>query len=102
MIKKITVMDNTLREGEQTIGVAFSEEEKIQIARLLDATGVDYIEAGFPVVSNEEFNIVSKVANLGLNATIMALARTEISDIDLVYRTGCKGITFFIRPQIFY
>lgn len=94
--KKVAVMDNTLREGEQTAGVAFSEEQKLNIALNLDQTGIDYIEAGFPAVSEKEFNIIKKVANLGTKANIMALARTTREDIDLVYEAGCHGVTFFI------
>ncbi|MBE6033740.1 MAG: homoaconitate hydratase [Clostridiales bacterium] len=94
--KKIAIMDNTLREGEQTAGVAFSKEEKIDIALKLDQAGVDYIEAGFPAVSEQEFNIIKKVNSLGIKAKIMALARTSKADVDLVYEAGCHGVTFFI------
>ena len=52
--EKITVYDTTLRDGEQTPGVCLRTPEKLQIAKKLDELGIHQIEAGFPVVSNEE------------------------------------------------
>jgi len=94
--KNISIMDNTLREGEQTPGVAFAEEQKINIARHLDKIGVDYIETGFPAVSQSEFDVIRKIAAMDTRAKTMALARTQLNDIDLVIKTGCKGVTFFM------
>ena len=51
---KITIYDTTLRDGEQTPGVCLRTPEKLRIAKKLDELGVHQIEAGFPVVSNEE------------------------------------------------
>lgn len=95
MKRPLTIMDNTLREGEQTAGVVFTSEEKIAIAENLDKAGVDFIEAGFPAVSNEELRIVKKIANLEIKAKVMALSRTSIKDIDLVVETGAYGVSFF-------
>ena len=83
-IKEIEVCDVTLRDGEQTPGVSFTEEEKIDIAHRIDEVGIDIIEAGFPIVSSEEASIVRKIANLGLNARTCALARANSIDIDCV------------------
>ncbi|MDY6930764.1 MAG: homocitrate synthase family protein [Halobacteriota archaeon] len=83
-IKEIEVCDVTLRDGEQTPGVSFTEEEKIDIAHRIDEVGIDIIEAGFPIVSSEEASIVRKIANLGLNARTCALARANFKDIDCV------------------
>ena len=52
--EEITVYDTTLRDGEQTPGVCLRTPEKLKIAKKLDEVGIHQIEAGFPVVSNEE------------------------------------------------
>ncbi len=83
-LSKIEVCDVTLRDGEQTPGVSFTREEKIDIARKLDEVGVDVIEAGFPIVSKEEAKIVREIANLGLCAKTCALSRATKCDIDCV------------------
>ncbi len=80
--KKVTIYDSTLRDGEQMPGVAFSKAQKIEIARLLAESGLPQIEAGFPAVSRGERDAVKEIAFLGLGPDILALARTNISDID--------------------
>lgn len=94
--KDITVYDTTLRDGEQTPGVAFSGEEKVSIARKLDELKVPQIEAGFPIVSNDEREIVKKIANEGLDAQIICLARTKIDDIDAALDSDVDGIITFM------
>lgn len=80
----IEICDVTLRDGEQTPGVAFSKDEKIEIARMLDEMGIEIIEAGFPVVSQGEKDTVKAIAGLGLNAKICCLSRAVKGDIDAV------------------
>jgi 2-isopropylmalate synthase len=79
----VRLLDSTLREGEQTPGVDFSLEQKLDIARRLDAFGIEYIEAGHPAVSPEIYEAVRSVAALGLNAEIVAHSRAMKPDIDL-------------------
>jgi methanogen homocitrate synthase len=86
------VCDVTLREGEQTPGVAFSEEEKIKIAGLLDGVGVEVIEAGFPSVSQDERRAIKKIVSLGLSAEISCLSRHLRKDIDLAIDCGVDVI----------
>ena len=62
----VTVFDTTLRDGEQTPGIAFTFEQKIEIARQLSAIGVHTIEAGFPASSAAEKETVSAIRKLGL------------------------------------
>ena len=69
---KVYIVDTTLRDGEQTAGVVFSNEEKIQIARYLDELGVDQIEAGIPVMGGDEKKCIREIVDLGLKASIMA------------------------------
>lgn len=84
VMKKLNVeiCDVTLRDGEQTPGVTFTREEKMEIASLLDATGVEVIEAGFPAVSGKEQEAVKAVCQMRLDARICALARAKKGDID--------------------
>ena len=62
MTQQITFYDTTLRDGEQTIGVNFSIEDKVAIAMALEAYGVSAIEAGFPAASQKDFDAVVKIA----------------------------------------
>ena len=73
--KKINIYDTTLRDGEQTPGVFFSVDEKLEIAHKLDELGVGQIEAGFPRVSENEKLAVKTIANEGLDAGIICLTQ---------------------------
>jgi 2-isopropylmalate synthase len=79
---RIYIFDTTLRDGEQSPGASMTLEEKLQIAEMLDAMGVDIIEAGFPIASNGDFESVSEVAKLMKNAQVCGLARAGAKDID--------------------
>ncbi len=93
---KIYIFDTTLRDGEQTPGVALTVDEKIQIALKLDSLGVDKIEAGFPAASNGEFEAVKEIKSLNLDSTIVGLARTVKNDIDSVLDADLEYIHTFI------
>ena len=93
---KIYIFDTTLRDGEQAPGVALTVDEKIQIAQKLDKLGVDKIEAGFPVSSNGERKAAKELNSLGLNATVLGLARSVQKDIDAVLDSGLDYIHTFI------
>lgn len=80
----VEICDVTLRDGEQTPGVSFTKEEKMEIARALDEIGVEVIEAGFPVVSSGEKEAIKAIARMGLNAKVCCLARAVKEDIDAV------------------
>lgn len=82
MTKQIQFFDTTLRDGEQTIGVNFSIEQKVAIAKRLEAWGIDVIEAGFPAASQGDFDAVSAVANALMTTRVTGLARAKKSDID--------------------
>ncbi|HVL49476.1 MAG TPA: homocitrate synthase [Candidatus Thermoplasmatota archaeon] len=91
----VKLLDSTLREGEQTPGVSFTLDEKLEIARRLDAFGIDYIEAGHPAVSPEIAHAVREVARLGLSAEIVAHSRAMRSDIDQVLKTDADWVGIF-------
>ncbi len=88
--KNLKIYDTTLRDGEQTIGVAFDKQDKLKIARALDALGVDRIEAGMPVVSKEDREAVELIANAGLQAEIWGFCRCVPADIDACADIGLK------------
>lgn len=79
---RITIFDTTLRDGEQAPGFSMCEAEKVRLARKLDALGVDVMEAGFPIASEDDFNSVRAVAREVRRPVIAALARSVDADID--------------------
>jgi len=79
----VVVCDTTLRDGEQTAGIVFSNIEKYRIAQLLDDAGVQQIEAGIPAMGADEKKAVKHIAHMKLNASILGWNRANIEDIDL-------------------
>jgi len=90
--KKIKLHDVTLRDGEQQTAVVFRREEKVAIAKQLDAVGAHRIEAGMPAVSEQDKAAISDIANLGLKAEIFAFGRCIPEEVAVVKACGCKGI----------
>jgi len=97
--KKITIYDTTLRDGEQTPDVCLNPQEKLKIARKLDELRIPQIEAGFPIVSNHEREAVRSIANEGLNAQIISLARTKKEDIDAALDCDVDGVISFMATS---
>ena len=93
---KIYIFDTTLRDGEQTPGVALTCDEKIQIATKLNNLGVDKIEVGFPAASKGEVQSAKNIHSIGLDSTIVGLARTLKNDIDAVIDSDLDYIHTFI------
>ena len=93
---KINIFDTTLRDGEQSPGVALTVDEKIRIAQKLDELGVDTIEVGFPAVSEGEMESAKSIGDLGLNAKISSLARVIEKDIDAVIDCDLDYVHLFI------
>ncbi len=96
---KVRIFDTTLRDGEQTPGVALSPDQKLNIAKKLDALGVDAIEAGFPIVSQGEHQGIKLITQANLNAEICGLARTNKKDIDAAVDCGLNYIHTFIATS---
>ena len=80
--RRITIFDTTLRDGEQSPGIALSPDEKVEIARALERLGVDVIEAGFAVSSPGDFEGVRAVCAAVSKPTVASLARTVVEDLD--------------------
>ena len=77
MSEKLYIFDTTLRDGEQVPGCQLNTVEKIEVARALEALGVDIIEAGFPVSSPGDFNSVVTISKAVTLLTICALSRAN-------------------------
>ncbi len=80
--RDVVVCDTTLRDGEQTAGIVFSNIEKYRIAQLLDEAGVPQIECGIPAMGGDEKKAVRHIAHMGLDASILGWNRADINDIN--------------------
>lgn len=88
----IKIHDVTLRDGEQQTAVVFRREEKVAIAKQLDALGVHRIEAGMPAVSPQDKAAIEDIAALGLKSEIFAFARCIPEEIKVVKACGATGV----------
>lgn len=82
MSERIAIFDTTLRDGEQSPGCSMNLEEKLRMARQLDALGVDVIEAGFAIASDDDFAAIREVAKQCRRPIIASLCRTTTEDIE--------------------
>ncbi len=96
---RVWIFDTTLRDGEQMPGVTYTIDEKILIARQLDELGVPKIEAGFPITSYGEMEAVKRIAALGLDAKVVALARPLREDIDRALKCDVPYVHVFISTS---
>jgi 2-isopropylmalate synthase len=96
MSDKLFIFDTTLRDGEQVPGCQLNTIEKIEVAKTLEALGVDVIEAGFPVSSPGDFQSVVEIAKAVSNPTICALTRAVEKDIDV----AAEALKFAKRGRI--
>lgn len=94
--QKIQIFDTTLRDGEQVPGCKLNQQEKLVIARQLEALGVDVIEAGFPVSSPGDFAAVAAIAAQTTEATVCGLTRAVENDI----RVAADALRSARRPRI--
>jgi 2-isopropylmalate synthase len=82
MPTRIFIFDTTLRDGEQSPGYTMNTQEKLRLAKQLEALGVDIIEAGFPIASDGDFEAVKQIAETIKDSEVAALARANDEDID--------------------
>jgi isopropylmalate/homocitrate/citramalate synthase len=84
----VGLYDTTLRDGEQSVGVVLTPEDKLEIARALDGAGIDRIEAGFPRVSADDWRAVELVAGAGLRAEVWGFSRAVQADVEALVELG--------------
>ena len=83
--------DTTLRDGEQTVGVVLSPQQKLEIAKHLDTLGVSRIEAGFPRVSPEDGEAIRLMQAAGLKAELWGFSRAVKADVEELIRLGLRA-----------
>jgi isopropylmalate/homocitrate/citramalate synthase len=86
----VGLYDTTLRDGEQTVGVVLTPDDKLEIARLLDDLGIDRIEAGFPRVSADDWQAVQNIARAGLRAEVWGFSRAVPADLEALVELGVQ------------
>ncbi|MDP3788828.1 MAG: homocitrate synthase [Candidatus Omnitrophota bacterium] len=91
-VKEAKIVDTTLRDGEQTAGVVFSNEEKRQIANLLDEAGVYQIEAGVPAMKGDEKQAIKDVVKDNHRASILGWCRAVTEDITDAIDCGLDAV----------
>ncbi len=95
-IEKFSIIDSTLREGEQFVNAFFTTEQKIRLATLLDAFGVEYIELTTPAASPQSEKDCRAIAGLGLRAKTLTHTRCALEDVKLAVDTGVDGVDVVI------
>ncbi len=91
-VERFAIIDSTLREGEQFSNAHFTTDEKVQIAKLLDQFGVEYIELTSPVASPQSLEDLKIIAGLGLRAKVLTHVRCHMDDARVAVETGVTGI----------
>jgi len=98
-MQDVKICDTTLRDGEQTAGVVFANEEKIRIAKLLDRVGVDQIEAGVPVMGGDERDSIKRIVDANLDASIMGWNRAVVSDVKASLDCGVDAVAVSVSTS---
>lgn len=90
--RTIRIVDTTLRDGEQSPGIVFSAQDKLMIATALDQAGVAFIEAGVPIMGEEEQEAMKLILSAPLNAKVIAWNRAFKKDILASVACGCSFV----------
>jgi homocitrate synthase len=95
-LESFSIIDSTLREGEQFVNAFFTTEQKIRIATLLDAFGVEYIELTTPAASPQSERDCRAIAGLGLRTKTLTHTRCALEDVKMAVDTGVNGVDVVI------
>lgn len=96
MIQLVTINDTTLRDGEQTAGVAFTVDEKIKIAQALDAIGVPEMEIGVPAMGEAEIDVIRTITGLGMRSRLMVWGRMCGPDVEAAARCNADIVNLSV------
>jgi homocitrate synthase NifV len=99
VIGPVYLDDTTLRDGEQTAGVVFANEEKINIARMLARLGIHQIEVGVPAMGGDEKEAIKRIVNLGLPTSILGWNRAVVSDVQHSLDCGVQAVAVSISAS---
>ncbi|HOT93052.1 MAG TPA: homocitrate synthase [Anaerolineae bacterium] len=95
-LQQFAIIESTLREGEQFVGASFTTAQKVEIARLLDAFGVECLELTSPLASPQSYEDARTIAGLGLRCRILTHIRCRIEDAQKAIDTGVDGVDIVI------
>ncbi len=95
-LENFSIIESTLREGEQFVNAFFTTEQKVQIAHLLDDFGVEYLELTSPCASPQSEADCTTIANLGLKAKTLTHVRCHLDDAKRAVDTGVDGVDIVI------
>lgn len=95
-LEQFSIIESTLREGEQFVNTFFTQDQKIEIARLLDEFGVEYLELTTPLASPQSERDCIRIAKLGLRAKIVTHTRCTLEDVRRAVETGVDGVDVVI------
>ncbi|MCL2680058.1 MAG: homocitrate synthase [Coriobacteriia bacterium] len=97
--QRVKLDDTTLRDGEQTAGIVFSDEEKFNIAVMLDDIGIDQIEAGIPEMGGSEIETISRIADAGLKASVLGWNRANVNAIKTSIDCGVDAVAISLATS---
>jgi isopropylmalate/homocitrate/citramalate synthase len=87
----VGLYDTTLRDGEQSVGVVLDPQQKLALARAIDDLGIERIEAGFPRVSQDDWDAVKLIAEAGLRAEVWGFSRAVPADAEALVELGVQA-----------
>lgn len=93
---EVTFHDTTFRDGEQQPGVVFSEEDKVELGKLYSDVGIDRLEPGLPLVSDDDKRAIRRLANEGLDADVFAFTRCVKNDVETAIECDVDGVVMEI------
>ncbi|HYB03272.1 MAG TPA: 2-isopropylmalate synthase [Nitrososphaerales archaeon] len=93
-VPNVSILDSTLREGEQSVGISFSKRQRLQIAWMLDYFGVDSIEVS-PVISESHLESLKEMKKAGFSAQIVSHGRALASDIDVALSCDVEWVAMY-------